>query len=82
MNTFLATAKTWAAFVGAILTALVGTLTPDDTGYRALTIALAVVTAIAVYRVPNARPSDRGPLVAYRDKGDDEWTDISNGTEE
>lgn len=53
MNTFLATAKTWAAFVGAILTALVGTLTPDDTGYRVLTIALAVVTAVAVYGVPN-----------------------------
>lgn len=56
MNTFLATAKTWAALAGAILTALVGSLTPDDPGYRALTIALAVVTAIAVYRVPNWDP--------------------------
>lgn len=56
MNTFLATAKTWAALAGAILTALVGSLTPDDPGYRALTIALAVVTAIAVYRVPNRDP--------------------------
>lgn len=49
----LTTAKAWAAFVGAILTALVGTLTPDDTGYRILTIVLAVVTAVAVYGIPN-----------------------------
>lgn len=50
---FLATAKMWAALVGALLTALVSSLTPDDPGYRALTIALALVTALAVYRVPN-----------------------------
>lgn len=50
---FLATAKSWAAFAAALLTALVGTLTPDDAGYRILTIALAVVTAVAVYAVPN-----------------------------
>lgn len=54
MNKFLATAKAWAALVGAILTALVGTLTPDDPGFRVLTIVLAVVTALAVYRIPNA----------------------------
>lgn len=51
---FLPAAKSWAALVGALLTALVGTLTPADPGYRILTIALAVVTALAVYRVPNA----------------------------
>lgn len=56
MTNILATAKAWAALVGAILTALVGTLTPDDAGYRALTIALAVVTAVAVYGVPNKDP--------------------------
>lgn len=49
----LATAKSWAAFAAALLTALVGTLSPDDVGYRALTIALAVLTAVAVYAVPN-----------------------------
>lgn len=49
----LVTAKAWAALVGAILTALVGTLTPDDAGYRVLTIVLAVVTAIATYAIPN-----------------------------
>lgn len=54
---FLATAKAWAALLGAVLTALVGTLTPSDPGYRALTILLAVVTAIAVYGVPN-RPRE------------------------
>jgi hypothetical protein len=50
---FLATAKMWAALAGALLTALVDSLTPDDPGYRVLTIALALVTALAVYRVPN-----------------------------
>lgn len=56
MTTILATAKAWAALVGAIITALVGTLTPDDPGYRVLTIVLAVVTAIATYRIPNRTP--------------------------
>lgn len=55
----LATAKTWAAFAGAIVTALVGSLTPDDTGYKALTILLAVLTAVAVYRVPNGSTTDQ-----------------------
>jgi len=50
----LAAAKAYAALLGAILTALVGTLTPDDPGYRVLTIVLAIVTALAVYRVPNS----------------------------
>ena len=54
LDKILPTAKAWAALVGAILTALVGTLTPDDAGYKALTVVLAVVTALAVYRVPNA----------------------------
>lgn len=61
MTKILATAKAWAAFAGAIITALVGTLTPDDAGYRVLTIALAVVTAIAVYRVPNTDTDDTEP---------------------
>lgn len=56
MTNILATAKAWAALVGAVLTALVGTLTPDDAGYRTLTVVLAVVTAIAVYGVPNKDP--------------------------
>lgn len=61
MDTFLATAKAWAALAGALLTALVGTLTPDDPGYRVLTIVLALVTALAVFQVPNrtARPRRR-----------------------
>lgn len=56
---FLKTAKAWAAFAGALLTALVGTMTPDDPGYRVLTMALAVVTAIVVYRVRNRKPPRR-----------------------
>lgn len=59
MNTILATAKTWAALVGALLTALIGSLTPEDPGYRALTIALALVTAFAVWRIPNVDPEAR-----------------------
>lgn len=54
LNKFLQTAKAWAALVGSVLTALVGTLTPEDPGYRWLTIALAIVTAVAVFAIPNA----------------------------
>lgn len=50
---FLKTAKAWAALAGALLTALVGTMTPDDPGYRFLTGGLAVCTALVVYRVRN-----------------------------
>jgi len=58
LDKILPAAKAWAALVGAVLTALVGTLTPDDAGYRVLTGALAVVTALAVYRVSNADAPD------------------------
>lgn len=54
LDRILPAAKAWAALVGAILTAIVGTLTPDDAGYRVLTVVLAVATALAVYRTPNA----------------------------
>ncbi|HSV37428.1 MAG TPA: hypothetical protein VLI04_01590 [Nocardioidaceae bacterium] len=54
IDKFLATAKAWAALAGAILTALVGTLTPDTSLYKTLTIMLAVVTAVAVYGIPNS----------------------------
>lgn len=56
MNTILATAKAWAALIGSVLTALVATLTPDSPAYQWLTYALAVVTALATYAVPN-KPS-------------------------
>lgn len=54
----LTAAKAYAALVGAVLTALVGTLTPDDPAYRVLTIVLAVVTAVAVYQTPNANAEE------------------------
>lgn len=58
MQKILETAKAWAALAGAVLTALVGSLTPSDPGFRVLTIALAIVTAVAVYRIPNAEPRE------------------------
>lgn len=53
LDRILPAAKAYAALLGAVLTAVVGTLTPDDPGYRVLTIVLAVLTAVAVYGVPN-----------------------------
>ena len=55
-RTVLATAKAWVALIGAIVTALLGTVTPDQDVYEWLTYAAAICTAILTYVVPN-RPS-------------------------
>lgn len=51
---FLPAAKSWAAFIGAIVTALLGTIAPDTQAFQVLTVIAAVATAVAVYSVPNA----------------------------
>jgi len=49
LNHIATKAKAYAALCGAVLTALAGVYTD-----KPLTAAAAVVTALAVYRVPNA----------------------------
>jgi hypothetical protein len=51
--------KAYAALVGAVLTALAATtgILPDK-AQPYVAFALAVVTAIATYRLPNAQPQD------------------------
>lgn len=51
---FLPAAKSWAALVGAVVTALLGAVAPDTQLFQVLTAVAAVATAVAVYRVPNA----------------------------
>jgi hypothetical protein len=51
------TAKAWVALVGVIVTALLGTVAPDDDLFKWLTALAAICTAIAVYQVPNRPPS-------------------------
>lgn len=50
------TAKAWVALVGLIVTALLGTVAPDDDLYKWLAALAAACTAVAVWRVPN-RPA-------------------------
>jgi hypothetical protein len=52
-------AKAWVALLGVIVTALLGTIPPDDRLWQILTAVAAVCTAIAVYEVPNATPAHR-----------------------
>lgn len=49
----LETAKAWVALIGVVVTALLGTVGPDDALFDWLTGIAAVCTAIAVYVVPN-----------------------------
>lgn len=51
---FLLTAKAWTALIGAVVVALLGTVTPDKDVYEWLTYIAAVCTAIATYAIPNA----------------------------
>lgn len=55
----LTAAKAWAAFIGAIVTALLGLEVIPVTGTwnTTLTIVAAICTAIVTYMVPN-RPVD------------------------
>lgn len=46
-------AKFVVAVIGGGLTAGQAILTPDTTAYNLVTVALATVTAISVYLVPN-----------------------------
>lgn len=50
----MSTAKAWIAIAGAGVTAALGIFPPDTNVYRALTIVAALLTAAAVYAVPNA----------------------------
>jgi hypothetical protein len=52
-------AKFIVAVIGAGLTAALQFAAPDTSEFKWLTIALAVVTAIAVYVVPNAPAEGR-----------------------
>lgn len=60
----LTTAKAWVALIGAVVTALLATVGPDDDLFTWLTYAAAVCTAIATYVVPNATASGGGARVA------------------
>jgi hypothetical protein len=54
----LRNAKAWTALVGAVVTALLGTVAPDNDAYQWLTALAAVCTAIATYAVPNQLPPE------------------------
>lgn len=49
-------AKFWVALIGAAVTAALGVVPPNSTLWQALTVLAAVLTAAAVYVVPN-KPS-------------------------
>ena len=46
-------AKAYAALLGGIVTALLGTLPPDTKVWQILTFVAAVCTAVATFAVPN-----------------------------
>lgn len=50
----LKSAKAYAALIGAIVTALLGTVPPETTFWQMLTFVAAVCTAVATYSVRNA----------------------------
>ena len=57
MRRYLLYAKAIAALAGAIITALLGVLPPDE--YKWLVILGVILTAVATYRIPNLEgPSD------------------------
>ena len=70
--TLAQTAKTWAALIGAIVTALLGAFTAGSVIGKILTAAGAIGTAIAVYTMPNAPTQDSAdwPEV-YQDQSSD-----------
>jgi hypothetical protein len=45
--------KFWVGLAGALVTTLLEVLGPDGTIGRVLTIATAVITAVAIYAFPN-----------------------------
>lgn len=46
-------AKSYAALVGAIVTALLGVFTADTTIGKILTVVAVIATAVATYQMPN-----------------------------
>lgn len=60
MNSVLTTAKAWAALVGSVVTAVLGTVPPHTTVWTVLTVVAAVATALTTYAVPNLQPARRG----------------------
>lgn len=46
-------AKAYAALIGAVVTALLGTIPPDNKVWQVLTFVSAVCTAVATFAVPN-----------------------------
>lgn len=58
MTNALVYAKSIAALVGAIVTALLGVYGPDTEVGAVLTVVAAVATAVATYTVPNAERLD------------------------
>lgn len=63
----LVSAKAWTALIGAAITAVLGTVPPDDPIWKWLTVAAAICTAIATYAVPNATAPGGGARVADTD---------------
>jgi hypothetical protein len=61
------TAKFWVALVGVIVTALLGTVAPDDDLYKWLAAIAGVCTALGVYLVPNAPAPGGGTRVVGND---------------
>lgn len=47
-------AKAYAALIGAVVTAVLGTVPPDTGIWQVLTVVAAVCTAVATYAIPNA----------------------------
>lgn len=64
MNQELTAAKAYAALVGAVVTALLGTVPPHTTLWTVLTFAAAVCTAVATFSIPNKpkNPVERGAV--------------------
>jgi uncharacterized membrane protein YuzA (DUF378 family) len=58
----LARAKAYAALVGAVVTALLGTLPPHTQLWTVLTGVAAVATAVATYKIPNAATNTDPPV--------------------
>jgi len=58
MATWRAYSKAGAAIIGAGVTAGLGIVTPDTELYNVLTIVSAMLTAFAVYAVPNKAGDD------------------------
>jgi len=62
----LASLKAYCALVGAVVTAILGTVPPHTTAWTILTVVAAVATAVATYVVPNT-PKPLGRLASPDD---------------